>query len=103
MVPRGDRLAFRRAALVTVVVGLVASGYTWPFTAVRMKRLGARWKHTTGEEVLQLHVLQLSDQWAPAVQRATRPLTKPVQIAPGLAPVARAALIASSQGARTAA
>jgi hypothetical protein len=52
--------------------------------SVRMKRPGARWKHTTGEEVLQLRALQLSDRWAPAVQRATRPLAKPVQIVGGL-------------------
>jgi hypothetical protein len=48
-----------------------------------MKRPGARWKHTTGEEVLQLRALQLSDRWAPAVQCAIRPLAKPVQIARG--------------------
>jgi hypothetical protein len=48
--------------------------------SVRMKRPGARWKHTTGDEVMQLRALQLSDRWAPAVQRATRPLAKPVQI-----------------------
>ena len=57
---------------------------------VRMKRPGARWKHTTGEEVLQLRALPLSDRWAAAVQRAIRPLAtvqrairplaKPVQI-----------------------
>jgi hypothetical protein len=29
---------------------------------------------------MQLRALQLSDRWAPAVQRATRPLAKPVQI-----------------------
>jgi hypothetical protein len=45
--------------------------------SVRMKRPGARWKHTTGEEVLQLRALQLSDRWAAAVQRAIRPLAKP--------------------------
>jgi hypothetical protein len=38
---------------------------------VRMKRPGARWKHTTGDEVLQLRAPQLSDRWTPAVQRAT--------------------------------
>jgi hypothetical protein len=41
-------------------------------------------EHTTGEEVLQLRALQLSDRWAPAVQRATKPLAKPVQIAAGV-------------------
>jgi hypothetical protein len=34
-------------------------------------RPGARWKHTTGDEVRQLRALQLSDRWAPAVRRAT--------------------------------
>ena len=48
--------------------------------SVRMKRPGTRWKHTTGDEVMQLRALQRSDRWAPAVQRATRPLAKPVQI-----------------------
>jgi hypothetical protein len=51
---------------------------------VRMKRPGARWKHATGDEVMQLRALQLSDRWTPAVQRATRPLAKPVQIAVGV-------------------
>ena len=39
---------------------------------VRMKRPGARWKHTTGDAVLQLRALQLSDRWTPAVQAAAR-------------------------------
>jgi hypothetical protein len=30
--------------------------------------------------MMQLRALQLSDRWTPAVQRATRPLAKPVQI-----------------------
>jgi hypothetical protein len=57
---------------------------------------------TTGDEVLQLRALQLSDRWAPAVQRATRLLAKPVQIARGLAAVARTAPITSGNGARAA-
>jgi hypothetical protein len=31
-----------------------------------MKRPGARWKHTTGDEVMQLRALQLSDRWGSA-------------------------------------
>jgi hypothetical protein len=50
-----------------------------------MTRPGARWKHTPGDEVMQLRALQLSDRWTPAVQRATRPLAKPVLIVGGLA------------------
>jgi hypothetical protein len=45
-----------------------------------MKRAGARWKHKTGEEVLQLRALMKSDRWEPAMQRALRPLAKPVRI-----------------------
>jgi hypothetical protein len=54
----------------------------WPLSlvSVRMKRPGARWKHTTGDEVMQLRALQLSDRWTQVVQCATRPLAKPVQI-----------------------
>jgi hypothetical protein len=47
----------------------------------------------------QLRALQLSDRWAPAVQRATRPLAKPVQIAVGV----YAANTNRGHGARTAA
>ena len=72
---------------------------------VRMKRPGARWKHTTGDEVLQLRALQLSDRWAPAVQRATRPLAKPVQIAVGVYAVkaTKTAPVTDGHGARAAA
>jgi hypothetical protein len=74
-----------------------------------MKRPGARWKHTTGDEVMQLRALQLSDRWAAAVQRATRPLAKSVQIVGGLGvrPAANAnhatAPIVSGRGVRGAA
>jgi hypothetical protein len=77
--------------------------------SVRMKRPGARWKHTTGDEVLQLRALQLSDRWAAAVQRAIRPLAKPVQIVgvQGVRAVANTnrntAPVASGHGARGAA
>jgi hypothetical protein len=77
--------------------------------SVRMKRPGARWKHTTGDEVMQLRALQLSDRWTPAVQSATRPLAKPVLIVGGLAARAaantnrNAAPVAGSHGARGAA
>jgi hypothetical protein len=76
---------------------------------VRMKRPGARWKHTTGDEVLQLRALQLSDRWPAAVQRAIRPLAKPVQIVDVVSVRAaantnrNAAPVAGSHGARGAA
>ena len=70
------------------------------------RRSWSRW--STGEEVLQLRALQLSDRWAAAVQRATRPLAKPVQIVGVLGVRAaantnrNAALSTSGHGARTA-
>jgi hypothetical protein len=47
---------------------------------LRMKRPGARWKDKTGEEVLQLRGLMLSDRWAQAMNRALKPLAKPVRV-----------------------
>jgi hypothetical protein len=49
--------------------------------AVRMKRPGARWKEETGEQVLQLRALALSDRWEPAMRLTLRPLRKAVRIA----------------------
>ncbi len=34
---------------------------------LRMKRPGARWKHSTGEQVLKLRALSLSDRWNDAM------------------------------------
>jgi len=45
---------------------------------LRMKRSGARWKHTTGNEVLQLRALMLSDRWTNGIARALSPRAKPV-------------------------
>lgn len=50
--------------------------------SVRMKRCGARWKHQSGNEILQLQLraLQLSDRWEPAMERILSPLRKPVHV-----------------------
>ena len=47
--------------------------------ALRMKRPGARWKSTTGEDVLHLRALVLSDRWTQAIPRALKSLRKPVR------------------------
>ena len=41
---------------------------------IRMKRCGARWKHHSGNEILQLRALQLSDRWDPALRLVLVPL-----------------------------
>lgn len=48
---------------------------------VRMKRGGARWKEATGEHVVQLRGLALSDRWDQAMRRTFQPLRKAVRMA----------------------
>ena len=59
--------------------------------SVRMKRCGSRWKHQSGNEVLQLRALQLSDRWEPAMRRILSPLRKPVHVISRTEALSRAA------------
>ena len=49
--------------------------------ALRMKRPGARWKEATGEYVLNLRALALSDRWETAMTLTLRPLRKTIRLA----------------------
>jgi len=49
--------------------------------AVRMKRPGARWKEETGEHLLNLRALALSDRWETAMTLTLRPLRKAIRLA----------------------
>ena len=46
---------------------------------MRMKRPGARWKEATGEHLLNLRALALSDRWESAMTLTLRPLRKAIR------------------------
>jgi hypothetical protein len=46
---------------------------------IRMKRGGARWKEKTGEHIVQLRALAISDRWGDAMRLTLRPLRKAVR------------------------
>jgi hypothetical protein len=49
--------------------------------ALRMKRPGSRWKESSGQQVLDLRSLVLSDRWAAAMQLTLAPLRSQVRAA----------------------
>ena len=48
--------------------------------SIRMKRPGSRWKYRTGNEVLQLRALQLSERWDQGMGHTLRPLRRKVTV-----------------------
>lgn len=48
---------------------------------LRFKRCGSRWKNDTGQHIVQLRALALSDRWGPAIELTLRPLRSAIRAA----------------------
>lgn len=70
-----DRMSFARSLRLGLPIGSGAVEATCKtLVGVRMKRAGSRWRTETGEHILRLRALALSDRWEPGMQKlhATR-------------------------------
>lgn len=77
-----DRMNYARARRLGLALGSGNVEATCKsLFQMRMNRCGARWKEETGQHVLQLRALALSNRWGHAIALTLRPLRKAVRAA----------------------
>lgn len=78
----GERMGYAEARQQGLPIGSgTVEAACKSLVALRMKRPGARWKECSGQHILDLRALVLSERWQPAMELALAPLRSDVQAA----------------------